>query len=202
MDYFYLCIMDEFEPIVKNISRLTPLTDEEKEIFISHLRIVKVKKKQFIVQPDFICQNRSYVLKGALQTYLLGNDGQEHTIALSVEDWWTSDFASYITQQPATLFVEAVEDSTLIQLSYKDEQELYRQVPKFERFFRLQVERSGVAIQKRMLWSISKTAEERYDEFVKRYPHFLHRFPQYIIASYLGMTTQFLSKIRKQKTKS
>ncbi len=194
--------MDEFEPIIKNISRFIDLTDEEKEIFISHLRIVKVKKKQFIVQPDFVCQYRSYVLKGALQTYLVTNEGQEHIIALSVEDWWTSDFASYITQEPATLFVEAIEDSTIIQLSYKDEQELYEQVPKFERFFRLQVERSGVSIQKRMLWSISKTAEERYDELINRQPQFLQRFPQYVIASYLGMTTQFLSKIRNQKVKS
>ncbi|WP_159732155.1 Crp/Fnr family transcriptional regulator [Sphingobacterium sp. 18053] len=193
--------MEDFAPIIKNISRFIDLTDEEKEILVSHLRIVKVKKKQFIVQPDFVCQCRSYVLKGALQTYLVTNEGQEHVIALSVEDWWTSDFASYITQQPATLFVEAIEDSTLIQLSYKDEQELYEQVPKFERFFRLQVERSGVAIQKRMLWSISKTAEERYDELINRQPQFLQRFPQYVIASYLGMTTQFLSKIRNQKAK-
>ncbi len=194
--------MEDFAPIIKNISRFIDLTDEEKEIFVSHLRIVKVKKKQFIVQPDFVCQYRSYVLKGALQTYLVTNEGQEHVIALSVEDWWTSDFASYITQEPATLFVEAVEDTTLIQLSYKDEQELYEQIPKFERFFRLQVERSGVAIQKRMLWSLSKTAEERYDELIKRQPQFLQRFPQYVIASYLGMTTQFLSKIRNQKAKS
>jgi len=194
--------MDEFAPIIRNISRLIDLTEEEKEIFISHLRIVKVKKKQFIVQPDFVCQYRSFVLSGALQVYLIDNDGQEHIIALAIEDWWTSDFASYINQEPATLFVEAAEDSTLIQLSYKDEQELYEQVPKFERFFRLQVERSGVAIQKRMLSSISKTAEERYDELLKRQPQFLQRFPQYVVASYLGMTTQFLSKIRKQKVKS
>jgi CRP-like cAMP-binding protein len=194
--------MDEFEPILKNISRLIQLTDEEKEIFISHLRIVKVRKKQFIVQPGFVCKDRNYILKGAFQVYLVGSDGQEHTIGLSIEDWWPSDFASYITQEPATLFVEAVEDSTLIQLSYKDEQELYGQVPKFERFFRLQVELAGVAIQKRMLWTISKTAEERYDEFVKRYPALLQRFPQYVIASYLGMTTQYLSKIRHQQAKS
>ncbi|MCW5910469.1 MAG: Crp/Fnr family transcriptional regulator [Cyclobacteriaceae bacterium] len=193
--------MDEFEPVIKNISRFIDLTEEEKEIFISHLRMITVKKKQFVVQPDFVCQYRSYILSGALQTYLVCPNRQEHTIALSIEDWWTSDFASYINQEPATLFVEATEDSILIQLSYKDEQELYKQVPKFERFFRIQVERSAIAIQKRMLWSISKTAEERYDEFVKRYPTFLQRFPQYVIASYLGMTTQFLSKIRNQKAK-
>jgi len=194
--------MEEFEPILKNISRLINLTDEEKEIFVSHLHIVKVKKKQFIVQPGFVCNHRNYILKGAFQIYLVANDGQEHTIGLSVEDWWPSDFASYITQEPATLFVEAVEDATLIQLSYKDEQLLYEQVPKFERFFRLQVELAGVAIQKRMLGTISKTAEERYDEFVKKYPSLLQRFPQYIIASYLGMTTQYLSKIRRQQAKS
>ncbi|SEL11039.1 Crp/Fnr family transcriptional regulator [Parapedobacter koreensis] len=194
--------MNEFAPIISNVSRFIDLTAEETQIFISHLRIVIAKKKQFIVQPGFVCQYRSYVLKGALRTYLLANDGQEHTIALSIEDWWTSDFASYITQEPATLFVEATEDATLIQLSHKDEQELYKLIPKFERFFRLQVERSGVSIQKRMLSSLSKTAEERYDELINRNPQFLQRFPQYVIASYLGMTTQFLSRIRKLKARS
>ena len=198
----YFCFVDDFAPIIKNVSRFISLTEKEKEIFISHLRVVKIRKKQYIVQPDFVCQYRSYILSGAFQTYLLDNDGQEHVIALTIEDWWSGDFESYITQEPATLFVEAVEDATLIQLSYKGEQELYEQVPKFERFFRRQIELGTLAIRKRVRWSLSYTAEERYDEFISLYPQFLQRFPQYVIASYLGMTTQFLSKIRHQKAKS
>lgn len=194
--------MSEFDPIIKNVSRFIELTKEEEGIFGDHLRIIKAKKKQFIVQPEFTCQYRSFIVKGALRAYLLGNDGQEHTIALAIEGWWISDFSSYINQEPATLFVEALEDSTLIQLSYKNEQALYEKIPKFERFFRINAQRGGAAVQKRMLWRLSKTAEERYDEFATRYPDFLQRFPQFIIASYLGMTTQFLSKIRNQKTKS
>jgi len=194
--------MDDFSPIVKNVSRFIGLTAEEEAIFVARLRIVRVKKKQFLVQPGFVSRYRNFIVKGALQTYLVGNDGQQHVIGLSVEDWWASDFASYINREPATLFVEAVEDSVVIQLAYEDEQELYRLVPKFERFFRMQVERSVVASQKRMLWSLSKTAEERYEEWISRYPHFPQRFPQYVIASYLGMTTQFLSKIRNRRPKS
>lgn len=194
--------MSDFAPIVKNLSRFITLTEEEEKIFTSHLRLVNVKKKQFIVQPDFVCQYRTYVARGAMRAYLYANDQEEHTIALAVEDWWISDYSSYIYQEPATLFVEAVEDSTLIQISYDDEQQLYAQVPKFERFFRLHAQGGAAALQKRMLWSLSKTAEERYDEMANRYPQFMQRFPQYIIASYLGMTTQFLSKIRSQKTKS
>jgi CRP-like cAMP-binding protein len=194
--------MDDFSPILNNVSRFIDLTPEEENIFISHLRIVRIKKKQFIVQPNFVSQHRSYILNGAFQTYLLDNDGQEHVIALTIEDWWTGDFESYISQEPATLFVEATEDATLIQLSYASEQKLYEAVPKFERFFRRQIELGTLALRRRLRWSLSYTAEQRYDEFIKVYPYFLQRFPQYIIASYLGMTTQFLSKIRNQKAKS
>ena len=194
--------MTDFNLIIKNIERFIILTDEEKEIFVSHLRVAKVKKKQFIVQPNFVCQYRTYILNGSFQTYLLDKDGQEHVTGLSVEDWWVGDFESYITQQPATMFVEALENSTIIQLNYENEQILYKQIPKFEHFFRRQVEQGTLALRMRLRWALSSTAEERYDEFINRYPHFLQRFPQYIIASYLGMTTQFLSKIRNQKRKS
>jgi len=191
--------MDEFAPIREYVSRYVKLTPEEEDYFVSLLQIKKVKKKQFVVQPDFICQYRSYVVNGAFRTYLLGNDGEEHTIALAIEDWWVGDLGSYIFQEPATLFIEALEDSTLNRLSYKNEQLLLEQIPKFERFFHAILIRGAVAMQKRMLSSLSKTAEERYDEFEKKYPKFVQRFPQYIIASYLGMTTQFLSKIRNTK---
>lgn len=195
--------MRDFDSILKNISRFVQLDQSETDVFTSHLKVVRIKKKQQIVQPDFVCKYRTYVVSGALKAYVIDpKDAQEHVIGLAIEDWWISDFTSYINQEPATFFVEAVAASTIIQLSFENEQKLYDLIPKFERFFRLHAQRTASGMQKRMLSRISKTAEERFDELADRYPTFLLKFPQYVIASYLGITTQFLSKIRNHRTKS
>lgn len=195
--------MNDFDQIVKNINRFITLEESEIDVFTSHLKIIRVKRKQQIVQPDFVCKYRTYVLSGALKAYIIDpNDGQEHVIGLAIDDWWISDFTSYINQEPATFFVEAVDDSIIIQLSFENEQKLYELIPKFERFFRLHAQRTASALQKRMLSSISKTAEERFNDLAERYPGFLQKFPQYVIASYLGITTQFLSRIRNHRAKS
>ncbi|MBW4360629.1 Crp/Fnr family transcriptional regulator [Flavobacterium taihuense] len=193
--------MDQFKEIKKYIANYIQLTTEDEEYFISLLRITKVKKKQCIVQPDFTCKYRSYVLKGAMRAYLVDNKAQTHTIAFAIEDWWISDLNSYMNQEPATLFVEALEDSILIQIDYNSEQLLLEKIPKFERFFRILAQRSFAFLQKRMLSNLSKTAEERYDEFIQKYPCIVKRVPQYALASYLGFSTVFLSKIRNKKTK-
>lgn len=193
--------MDEFTPIVKYISHYIKLTQGEEDFFVSLLKIKKVKKKHFIVQPDFICEHRSFVVKGLLRSYLVSNNGKEHTVTLAAENNWISDLSSFTFQEPATLFVEALENSTLIQLSYKNEQLLLKTVPKFEHFFRVTSQNSAAMFQKRILTGLSMTAEERYNEFVKKQPNLLNRVPQYIIASYLGFTTEFLSKIRNKKVK-
>jgi len=195
--------MNDFNSIVNNINRFVTLEESEINVFTSHLKIVRVKRKQQIVQPDFVCKYRTYVVSGALKAYIIDpNDGQEQVIGLAIDDWWISDFSSYINQEPATFFVEAVEDSIIIQLSFENEQKLYELTPKFERFFRLHAQRIASALQKRMLSNLSKTAEERFIELSDRYPKFLLKFPQYVIASYLGITTQFLSKIRNSIAKS
>lgn len=195
--------MSDFDSIVKNINRFIELDKSETDLFTSHLKVVRVKRKQQIVLPDFVCKYRSYVISGALKAYIIDpNDGEEHVIGLAIDDWWISDFTSYINQEPATFFVEAVDDSIIIQLSFENEQKLYELIPKFERFFRLHAQRTASALQKRMLLNLSKTAEERFEELLDRYPKFLHKFPQYVIASYLGITTQFLSRIRNHRAKS
>lgn len=194
--------MNDFDPIIKNINRFIVLEKSEIDVFTSHLKIVRVKRKQLIVQPDFVCKYRTYVISGALKAYIIDPNGQEHVIGLAIDDWWISDFTSYINQEPATFFVEAVDDSIIIQLSFENEQKLYELIPKFERFFRLHAQRTASAMQKRMLSNLSKTAEERFEELSDKYPKFLHKFPQYVIASYLGITTQFLSKIRNHRAKS
>jgi len=191
--------MNEFHKIKNYVARHIQLTEEEQEYFLSLLKIRKVKKKQFIVQPDFICKYRSYVYSGAMRAYLLDNKIQEHTIAFAIDDWWISDYNSYIFQQPATLFVEALEDTILIQIDYNAEQLLKEIVPKFENFFRIITERAFAFLQQRVLSNLSKTAEERYEEFMQRYAEIVKQVPQYALASYLGMSTEYLSKLRNNR---
>ena len=191
--------MNEFETIKKHVARHISLTNEEQEYFLSLLRIIKVRRKQFIVQPEFICKYKSYVCNGAMRAYLLDKNANEHTIALAVEDWWIADYNSYIFQQPATLFVEALEHTTLIQLDYNAEQLLKETIPKFEKFFRIVTERAFAFLQRRMLSMLSLTAEERYDDFMNIYPQIAQRIPQYTLASYLGMSTEYLSKLRNNR---
>lgn len=191
--------MQEFQFFVNYFKRYIDLTQEEEDYLCSLVKVVKVKKRQYIVQPDFICKYRTYVVSGTFRAYLIGNEGQDHTIAFAIDDWWISDYNSYIFQQPATLFVESLEDGVIIQLDYNSEQLLKETNPKFEKFFRIITERSFAFLQKRMLSALSKTAEERYEEFVEKYPKVVQRVPQYALASYLGMSTEFLSKIRNKR---
>jgi CRP-like cAMP-binding protein len=192
--------MTEIETMLNYVDRFIKLTPEEQTYFSSLLKIKKLKKKQLIVQPDFVCKHRTYVVKGALRAYLLDFDAKEHTIALAIDDWWISDFGSYIYQQPATLFVEALEESTIITLDYNAEQLLYETVPKFEKFFRLITQRGFATLQQRMLSSLSKTAEERYESFLEKQPLMAARIPQYALASFLGMSTEYFSKLRNSRS--
>jgi CRP-like cAMP-binding protein len=141
------------------------------------------------------------VLQGSFRVYVVDDKGQDHTIQMSVEDWWVSDYNSYIFQKPATMFVVALEDSVILQLAFEKEQELKAANPKFETFFRIMAERTAAFFQRRIISALTLTAEQRYDDFLEKYPLLVNRMPQYAIASYLGMTTEFLSKIRNKKVK-
>ncbi|PWV51897.1 Crp/Fnr family transcriptional regulator [Chitinophaga sp. S165] len=182
-------------------SKFIDLTPEELTTFTAAFKEIKVKKRQFLVQPNFIAQHRYFILKGALRAYVVGEEGQDHTIQLAIEDWWISDYNSYMFRQPASMFVMAVEDSHLLQISFEDELQLKATSYKFETFFRILAERSVAFMQRRVITSLTQTAEQRYDTFVEKYPAMVNRFPQYVIASYLGMTTEFLSRIRNHKMK-
>ncbi|MCF6406432.1 Crp/Fnr family transcriptional regulator [Chitinophaga filiformis] len=183
-------------------SKFVDLTADETVAFTAAFKEIKVKKRQFLVQPDFVAKHRYFVLRGALRAYVVGEEGQDHTIQLAIEEWWISDYNSYMFQQPASMFVMAVEDSTLLQISFEDEQRLKASGYKFETFFRILAERSAAFMQRRVITGLTQSAEQRYDRFVERYPAMANRFPQYVIASYLGMTTEFLSRIRHQKQRA
>jgi len=193
--------MTDFKPLIDHVNKRISLTTAEADEFAGAFKLVKVKKRQFIIQPDFVARHRSYVLQGSFRIYVVDDHGQDHTIQMSVEDWWVSDYNSYIFQKPATMFVVALEDSVILQLTFEKEQELKAANPKFETFFRIMAERTAAFFQRRIISSLTLTAEQRYDDFLEKYPLLVNRMPQYAIASYLGMTTEFLSKIRNKKVK-
>lgn len=193
--------MDDFSAILKYIGRYIQLTVEEEAFYTSLLKLKKVRKKQFIGQPDFVFNHRTYIVKGAMRSYMLDANGQDHTVAFGIDDWWIADFNSYIYQQPATLFVEALEESTLIQISYDDEQKLLETYPKFEKFYRILAQNGYAHLQRRILADISLTATERYENFLSKYPLVAARVPQYALASYLGISHELLSKIRNKRVK-
>ena len=186
--------------IIEYINRSVTLSEEEGQIFAAAFREVKIKKRQFIVQPNFIVKNRNYVLKGAFRAYVVDDEGQDSTIAFAIEDWWITDYNSYILQQPATMFVVALEDSIILELPYEKEQALKQLSHKFETFFRIRAERTAAFMQQRIISNLTQSAEERYENFIAKYPHIVQRVPQYALASYLGMTTEFLSRIRNKRT--
>jgi CRP-like cAMP-binding protein len=189
-------ITADFQPLIDHIQEKVSLSEEEAQEFIACFKLTKVKKRQFIIQPDFVAKYRTYVLQGAFMGYVVADEGQDHIIQLAVEDWWISDYNSYIFQQPATMFVMALEDSIILQLDFASEQKLKSMNHKYETFFRITAERSFAGMQRRMISNLTKTAEERFREFEDNYPQIANRFPQYVIASFLGMTTQYLSKLR------
>lgn len=187
--------------IADYLRKFVTLTDEEAVEFSAAFHEIKVKKRQLIVQPNFVAKSRYFVISGALRAYVIGDEGQDHTIQLAIDEWWISDYNSYMFQQPASMFVVAMEDSVLLQISFENEQKLKAANYKFETFFRIIAERAAAFMQRRIVMNLTKTAEERYNIFLDRYPQMMNHFPQYVIASYLGMTTEFLSRIRNRKLK-
>ena len=183
------------------IRKFELLTDDEIQYFLAAFEEVRVKKRQYIVQPNFTANARHFVVEGAFRAFVICKNGKDHTISFAIEDWWITDYNSYIYQQPATLFVVALEDSIILRLNYEKEQELKACNHNFETIFRILAERGLAFHQRRLISNLTQTAEQRYNHFMAQYPQVALRLPQYALASFLGMTTEFLSKIRNNKVK-
>jgi len=184
--------------LLEYISKYVNLTTEEEAMLLSKIIHRKYLKDQYIVQQGDVCKSECFILSGITKTFYITDDGQEHIVMFSIEDWWASDMGSFITQTPADYNVQCIENTELIQFTYEAIEELYILIPKLERFFRKIVERALAASQKRIVRNFSLTAKERYLIFKESYPKIDQRIPQYMIASYLGITKEFLSKIKSQ----
>lgn len=183
------------------LRRFDLLSEDELDQFAGAFAEVRIKKRQYIVQPNFTARNRHYVVSGSFRSFVVDDHGGDHTISFAIEDWWITDYNSYIFQQPATMFVVALEDSIILQIDYEAEQRLKQENHHFETVFRIMAERGLAFQQKRMVSNLTQSAEGRYDHFMEKYPQVAQRLPQYALASYLGMTTEFLSKIRNNKVR-
>jgi len=191
-------MQNKAEPLLNYIKNYINLNDEEVTVLLTKIAFRKYLKGQYVVQQGDICKNSCFVLSGCTKTFYMDSQGQEHIVMFSIEDWWSSDIGSFITQTPADFNIQCLENTELAIFSYDIIEELYSEIPKLERFFRQVVERGLIASQKRIVRSFSMTAKEQYLYFRNQYPKIEQRIPQYMIASYLGITKEFLSKIKSQ----
>ena len=187
--------------ILQNVARFIDLSDAEKKLFKSLLKVGSAKRKEFVMQPGEITKYEYYITKGCLKVYSLDRNGVEHVSMFAIEDFWTGDMASFMLQQPSTYFIKALEDSEFLMISKDNFERLFQEIPKFERFYRNLYQRSLVSYIQRTNQGISLTAEERYEIFLEKYPHIANRITQKDLAAYLGITPEFLSIIRSKMSK-
>ncbi len=184
--------------LLKNISRHIQLDKAETDFFVSILQVKKLKRKAFLLTPGEICKTENFITKGCLRTYTIDENGFEHILMFGIEDWWAGDLHSFLTESPATYFIEALEDTEILQYTKTNLDILFVKVPKFERYYRIMLQKSIVALYQRIDQNLTYSAEERYLNFINKYPQLQQRLPQKQIAAYLGITPIFLSMIRRK----
>ncbi len=190
-----------FDLINKNVSRYVSFTQAELKTFNSFLKHSHVPKKSFLLQAGEICHFEAFVSKGCIRKYYLDSNGFEVIIQFAIENNWVSDIASFSDQKPSHLFVETLEDCEILTLSPAAKEELLARIPKFERVFRIMVQRNLSLTQDRLFNTISKSAMDKYLDFLEHYPTIPQRVAQHYIASYLGISAEFLSKVRAKLAK-
>jgi CRP-like cAMP-binding protein len=179
----------------------TSLTKEEELLIASAFQYKKLRKKQYFLQEGDVCKYTAFIIKGAMRQYSVDENGTEHMLHLYIENYWATDRESSILLSPTRYNIDAWEDSELLIISRIELLELMDKIPALVKLMQILDERNAIASHRRLNSSITNNAEERYKEFAENHPHFIERFPQHIIASYLGITKETLSRIRKQSIK-
>ena len=176
---------------------LKPMSPTEEKAITDRFVPRAYRKRQFLLQAGDPCVKNSFVVEGCFRAYVVDTDGKEHNLQFAVENGWTLDMGSLYKEEPSEMNIEALENSSVLQIDRKAFYELYDHFPVFDRYFRILAENAYIAVQKRLVRSHSFTAEARYLDFIARYPHLLNRISDAKIASFLGMTPEFLSKLRR-----
>ncbi|MGK9120040.1 Crp/Fnr family transcriptional regulator [Olivibacter jilunii] len=188
-----------YDVVLKNINKHISLDTDEISYFTSLLKEKSVSKRGMILKDGQVCKEISFVKSGALRAYYRDKTGKESTIMFAITDWWVTDMFCFVNEQPAMLNIEAIEDSVVLQLLKVDLDKLYIKIPKFERFFRIIMQNAYIREQLRVIQNLSLPANERYNLFLSKYPEIVKQVKQKQIASYLGITPEFLSMLRRNK---
>jgi CRP-like cAMP-binding protein len=190
-----------YQLFFKKLNETVSLTDEETAIISSYLTPKKLRKKQYLLQEGDICKVIAFVQKGVLRSYSIDEKGTEHILQFALEGWTISDLYSFLTGESATYTIDALEDSELVLINKQAHEELLEKLPKYERYMRLQITNAYIAMQRRLTSIISQPLDERYKTLNAVYPHIVQRVPQHMIASYMGLTPETLSRVRRKMTK-
>lgn len=186
-----------FELLYKKINAIISITDEEFEFCKTLFVPKKLRKRQYFLQEGDVCKYQAFVEKGIMRSYTIDEKGNEHILQFASEGWWMADLSSFITEEPSVFNIEVLEDVELLLIPKTSWELLMQKIPKFEHFFRILIQNNLIATQKRLLQSLSESAEEKYNRFADLYPACVLRVPQHMIASYLGISRETLSRLRK-----
>ena len=187
--------------ILENISKIVTLTPQEQALFLSNVETKNYKAKTILLNAGEICKHSYFVNSGLLRSFNINDNIVEHVLQFACEGWWIGDMYSLLSQKPGNLFIEVMEDSEVVLLPKENQEKLYAEIPKLERFFRILTENSLVSNQERLMDNLSLTAEERFEKFCKKYPTLIQKVPQKQIASYIGVTPEFFSKMKSKLLK-
>ena len=185
----------------KHIKKHTQISDENLEKFSNAFTLQKVAKKEFLLKEGEICQFEGFVTGGCFKVFHSDQNGTEHTLYFAIEDWWVADVDSFTNSKPSQLNIQALENSEVLLISKQNKEKLYQEIPEIEKLFRIMSQKNLVALQRRMIDNLSKTAEQRYLDFLAKYPKITQRLSNIQIAAYLGVSPEFVSKIRRKITK-
>ena len=194
-------IQSQIEPLLGYFQKVIPLNNDEKQLVTDLFKPRLYRKRQFVLQEGDICNQFNFIVRGCLRMYKVDDKGNIHILHFASENWWLSDIGSFHERKPSELNIDSLEDTMVLQISYENLLSLYISANKFDRIFRVLIENSFVSLQNRLLQNISSTAEERYNSFMHTYSHLTQRIPQTQIALFLGITPEFLSRLRNKQVK-
>ena len=187
-----------YELFFQTLKTAVDFTGEDLTVIKKQLTPKKLRKKQYLLQEGDVCKFVAFVEKGVLRSYTIAEKGTEHILQFALEGWLISDLYSFLTAEPANYTIDAIEDCELVLISKNAHEELLKTLPKYETWIRLQITGAYIAFQKRLTSIISLPLEKRYENFTSTYPHIVQRVPQHMIASYMGLTPETLSRVRKK----
>ncbi|WP_337044141.1 Crp/Fnr family transcriptional regulator [Emticicia sp. 17c] len=187
------------DSLITHIKKYVPLNEQEISIIKECVQELAVKKKEYLLKEGQICKANYFVEKGCLRMFFVGNKGEEQITQFALENWWISDYNSLMSQSPSGFYIQTIEPCSIIALTHQQHEKLASYVPAVEQYFRIIYQRAYSAAQQRIKYLYDFSREEMYRHFQQHYPTFVNRIPQYMIASFLGFTPEYLSEIRKKK---